>query len=49
VVDLCPDGGRETLIADVERDLGPVDVMVNNLRRRLQAVRGRSSNCRARE
>jgi NAD(P)-dependent dehydrogenase (short-subunit alcohol dehydrogenase family) len=23
-------GGRETLIADVERDLGPVDVMVNN-------------------
>ena len=31
VVDLSrPDGGRETLIADVERDLGPVDVMVNN-------------------
>ena len=31
VVDLSrPDGGRETLIAEVERDLGPVDVMVNN-------------------
>ena len=31
VVDLSrPDGGRDTLIADVERDLGPVDVMVNN-------------------
>jgi NAD(P)-dependent dehydrogenase (short-subunit alcohol dehydrogenase family) len=31
VVDLSrPDGGRDTLIADVERDLGPVDIMVNN-------------------
>jgi NAD(P)-dependent dehydrogenase (short-subunit alcohol dehydrogenase family) len=31
VVDLSrPDGGRETLIAEVERDLGPVDILVNN-------------------
>jgi NAD(P)-dependent dehydrogenase (short-subunit alcohol dehydrogenase family) len=31
VVDLSrPDGGRETLVAEVERDLGPVDVLVNN-------------------
>jgi NAD(P)-dependent dehydrogenase (short-subunit alcohol dehydrogenase family) len=30
-VDLSrPDGGRETLIADVQRDLGPVDILVNN-------------------
>src|SRR5262245_65027083 len=31
VVDLSrPDGGRDTLIADVEGDLGPVDILVNN-------------------
>src|SRR5436190_317594 len=31
VVDLSrSDGGRETLVAEVERDLGPVDVLVNN-------------------
>jgi NAD(P)-dependent dehydrogenase (short-subunit alcohol dehydrogenase family) len=31
VVDLSrPDGGRDRLVADVERDLGPVDVLVNN-------------------
>ncbi|HXY92122.1 MAG TPA: SDR family NAD(P)-dependent oxidoreductase [Acidimicrobiia bacterium] len=31
VVDLSrPDGGRDTLVAEVERDLGPVDILVNN-------------------
>jgi NAD(P)-dependent dehydrogenase (short-subunit alcohol dehydrogenase family) len=31
IVDLSqPDGGRATLIDEVERDLGPVDILVNN-------------------
>src|SRR5947209_18739078 len=31
VVDLSrPDGGRDTLVAEVERELGPVDILVNN-------------------